>query len=250
MSRGGLRYHAGVTLDPVKQWTLVCGGLVAHADGVLDGSECERLMGLLEAADGVDGDEYGAWISAIGSPARLEELLEVLDPPDAEHHRELLEGAWVMAVVDGIRTPEEGAMIERLAGRLGVEPVQLEYWRDAWAVAEREFATGVAAVLGFVLGAGAPVLERERAGVRDALWATPCEQALRDELIARAMAPTTRDEAARNLASLARSRRIAAMQRCVDAARRSADPAAAKARHLEVAWAASVPAQSVERWFA
>lgn len=240
--------HA-VSLDPIKQWTLICSGLVAHADGVLDGSECERLMGLLENAEGVDGDEYGAWISAIGSPARLEELLEVLEPPEAEHHRELLEGAWVMAIVDGVRTAEEGAMIERLADRLGVEPVQLDYWREAWTVAEREFAIAVGAVLGYALGGGAPVLERELAAVRDTMWATPCEQALRDELVGRAMAPVSRDVAARELSGLARSRRIAALQRSVDAIRRSADPAVGKARLVDVAWAASVNAESVDRWF-
>lgn len=236
-------------LDSVKQWTLICSGLVAHADGVLDGSECERLMGLLESSEGVDGDEYGAWISAIGSPARLEELLEVLEPPTAEHHRELLEGAWVMAIVDGVRTPAEGAMIERLADRMGVEPMQLEYWREAWAVAERDFANAVAHALGYVVGGGALVPEDDRAAVRDTMWATPCEQALRDQLIARATAPTSRDEAARELSGLARSRRTAALQRCVDAVRRSTDIEAAKARLMDLAWAASVNTDAVGRWF-
>jgi uncharacterized tellurite resistance protein B-like protein len=238
-----------MALDPVKQWTLICSGLVAHADGVLDGSECERLMGLLESAEDVDGEEYGAWMAAIGSPARLEELLEVLEPPSAEHHRELLEGAWVMAIVDGVRTPEESAMIERLADRMGVEPVQLEFWRDAWAVAEREFAEAVAAVLGYVLGGGALVDERERAAVRDTMWATPCEQALRDQLVARAMAPMSRDDAAKELSDLARSRRTAALQRSVDAVGRAADPEAAKARLMDLAWAASVNTDIVGRWF-
>ncbi len=238
-----------VSLEPVKQWTLICGGLVAHADGVLDGSECERLMGLLETAHELDGDEYGAWIAAIGSPARLEELLEVLEPPPPELHRELLEGAWVMAIVDGVRTTEESGMIERLADRFGVEPMQLDYWREAWAVAEREFASAVAAALGYAIGGGVVVPERERGAIRDALWATPCDQTLRDQLVARAMAPVTRDDAARDVSGLARARRIAALQRCVDAVTRCADPAQARARLLDVAWATSVPAQTVERWF-
>ncbi|MBC8073935.1 MAG: TerB family tellurite resistance protein, partial [Deltaproteobacteria bacterium] len=139
-------------LDPIKQWTLLCGGLVAHADGVLDGHECERLMAVLEAAEGLGSDEYTAWMAAIADAARLEELLAALPPPPPEHHRELLEGAWVMAVVDGRRSPEESQMIDRLAARMGVEPVQLEYWRDAWTAAEQEFARAVAAVLGWVIG--------------------------------------------------------------------------------------------------
>lgn len=140
-------------------------------------------------------------------------------------------------------------MLERLATRLGVEPVQLEYWRDAWTVAETEFATAVAGVLGFVLGGGAPVLERERPAVRDALWATPCDQTLRDQLTVRAMGPQTRDDATRELSGLARSRRIGALQRCVDAVRRSASPEDSRSRLVDVAWGASVPAESVDRWF-
>lgn len=236
-------------LDPVKQWSLICGGLVAHADGVLDGAECERLMAVLESVDEVGGDEYAEWVSAIGDPKRLEELLEVLEPPGAESHRELLESAWVMAVVDGTRTPEERAMIERIADRLGVESVQLEYWREAWTTAEQEFATAVAAALSYALGGGALVASRERGAVEDTLWATPCEQALRERMIGRAMSPVSRDDAARDLSGLSRSRRVGALQRTVSAIRRSSEREAAQARLVDLAWAASVPAEGVQRWF-
>ena len=236
-------------LDPVKQWTLVCGGLVAHADGVLDGHECERLMGVLEAAEGLDGEEYGAWMTAIGDPQRLEELLAALPAPPQEHHRELLEGAWVMAVVDGKRTPEEAQMIERLATKMGVESVQLDYWREAWTSSEQEFARAVAAVLGWVMGGGAPALPEDRAAISDALWQTPCEQGLRDQLLAVAMAPSTRDEAAKQLSSLTRARRIAAVQRAVGPCKAASRPAEAKARFGEIAWETSIPGERVERWF-
>ncbi len=244
-----LGYDAQVALDPIKQWTLVCSGLVAHADGVLDGSECERLMNVLEGSDDLDGEEYGAWMAAISDATRLEELLAVLQPPPAESHRELLEGAWVMAVVDGQRTPEESAMLERLAATMGVEPLQLEYWREAWSSAEQEFARGVACVLAWVMGNGAPAPSNVRAAVADALWATPCEQALRDELVGRAMAPCTRDEAAAAVAGMSRARRIAALQRSVVAISRLPRSDEHRRRLVDLAWAASVPAEHVDRWF-
>jgi uncharacterized tellurite resistance protein B-like protein len=237
-------------LDPVKQWTLVCGGLVAHADGVLDGNECERLMGVLEAAEGLDGEEYSAWMTAIGDPHRLEELLAALPIPSTEHHRELLEGAWVMAVVDGKRTPEEAQMIERLAATMGVESVQLDYWREAWTTAEQEFAQAVAAVLGWVMGGGAPALPDDRKAIADALWQTPCEQGLREVLLTVAMSPCTRDDAAQQLATLSRARRIAAVQRTVEACKAATRRAEAKARFGEIAWETSIPGERVERWFA
>lgn len=249
MLNGTLRYHAAVPLDPVKQWSLICGGLVAHADGVLDGSECERLMAVLESVEEVGGDEYAEWVAAIGDSKRLEELLEVLEPPGAESHRELLEAAWVMAVVDGVRTPEERAMIERIADRFGVESVQLEYWREAWTAAEQEFANAVAASLSFALGGGALVPSRERSAIEDTMWATPCEQDLRERMIGRAMSPVTRDDAARDLSGLSRSRRVGALQRTVAAIRRSSDREAAQTRLVDLAWAASVNAETVTRWF-
>ncbi len=236
-------------LDPHKQWTLVCSGLVAHADGVLDGSECERLMAVLEATDDLDGDEYGAWMAAIADPKRLEELMTLLPPPPAEQHRDLLENAWVMAVVDGQRTPEEGAMLERLAARMGVEPMQLDYWREAWARTEEEFATAVACVLAWVLGGGAPAAEAHRAPARDALWATPCEHALRERLVGRAMLPCSRDEAAAPLSSLPRARRAAALQRSVVAIAKLPRTTEARARLVDLAWASSVSAELVDRWF-
>jgi len=237
-------------LDPNKQWTLVCGGLVAHADGVLDGNECERLMGVLEAAEGLDGEEYGAWITAIGDPQRLEELLAALPAPAAEHHRELLESAWVMAVVDGKRTPEEAQMIERLATTMGVESVQLDYWREAWTSAEQEFAQAVAAVLGWVMGGGAPALPEDHKAIADALWQTPCEQRLREVLLTVAMAACTRDDAAKQLATLSRARRIAAVQRAVEPCKAAVRVAEARARLGELAWETSIPGERVDRWFA
>jgi uncharacterized tellurite resistance protein B-like protein len=238
-----------LALDPVKQWTLLCGGLVAHADGVLDGTECERLMAVLEAAEGIDGDEYSAWMAAIADAGRLEELLAALPPPPAERHRELLEGAWVMAVVDGRRSPEEARMIERLAERMGVEPVQLDYWREAWTSAEQEFARAVTAVIGWVLGGGAPALEADRAAISDALWQTPIEQGLRDELLARAMAPCSRDDAGKQLGTLTRARRIAVVHRAVEPCRLATRPAESRARFNELAWETSIPGDRIERWF-
>ena len=59
-----------MALSLTTQWTLVASGLVAHADHVLSGEECERLMALVD--EEVDGDGYAQWMSIISDRERLE----------------------------------------------------------------------------------------------------------------------------------------------------------------------------------
>src|SRR5687768_255247 len=86
-----------MALSPTSQWTLVACGVMAHADGVLDGEECDRLLAMVE--DEADGEEYSDWLAALGDAKRLDQLLEELPPAPAEDHREILENAWTLAIV-------------------------------------------------------------------------------------------------------------------------------------------------------
>ncbi len=237
----------GVPLDAIKQWSLVCSALVAHSDGVLDGEEIERLIAVLDLADDLDSEAYSEWMTTIGDPARLQKLFDTMAPPPADHHRELLEHAWVMAVADGRRTAEEIAMLDRIAARLGVESVQLEFWRDAWTQAEAELAVTVALSLGAVLGGGAAPDAAERPAIEEALWRTPCEADNRDRLVAVAMGEHPMDEATRAILALPRPRRMIALRRLVEAARASTSPQAALDRVRELAGRIDVPAATLRR---
>ncbi len=131
-----------MALDPETEWILVASGLVAHADGVLDGEECDRLLGMLD--DELDPDLYSEWLGIVGDKLALEERLDALPPPPADKHREVLGEAWTMAMVDGERREEEVVVLQELAQRLGVEGVQLEFWMQAWADQERKFSEACA----------------------------------------------------------------------------------------------------------
>jgi uncharacterized tellurite resistance protein B-like protein len=244
----GSTYDPRVPLDAIKEWSLVCGGLVAHSDGVLDGEECERLMSVLELADDLDSEEYAEWVATVSDPARLQELFDTLTLPAPEHHRELLEQAWVMAVADGRRTDEEIAMLDRIATRFGVEPVQLEFWRDAWTLAEAELAAAVAQSLGAVLGGGSRPDDEDRPAIEEALWRTPCEADDRERLVAVAMDEHSLDEATRVVLALPRPRRLVALRRLLEAARASKAPQAALGRVRELAGRIDVPAATLRRW--
>ena len=98
-----------MALSLESQWTVVACGVMAHADGVLDGEECDLLLAMVEGE--ADAEEYSAWLSTISDRPRLEEMLTQLTAPPEPTHREILETAWTVAVVDGERTaPEEEAL--------------------------------------------------------------------------------------------------------------------------------------------
>ncbi len=194
-----------MALSLVSQWTLVACGVMAHADGVLDGEECDRLLSMVE--DEADGEEYSAWLATISDSARLDEMLQQLpDPPEAAH-REILENAWTIAVVDGERSESEAKALDRIATRLGVESVQLEFWREAWTTQQHDLAEVVVAAACVVLAGNAPVATDERAHIRELAYRLPTAEAHREELVASTAIPHDAEVVARSLRGIPKRRR-------------------------------------------
>ncbi len=173
-----------MAISPETEWTIVVCGLIAHADGVLDGEECERLLSFID--DEIDADAYSEWLAIVGDKAALEGKLADLEPPSAEHHRDLLEAAWSMAMVDGERCDDEVEQLKEIALAIGVEPVQLDFWRDAWTQAEREFSAMASVGAAAVLGGKGPVFPEDRERFSDFLGRLPTTNSHRDELRAAA----------------------------------------------------------------
>ena len=103
------------------QWKLVACGLVAHADGVLDGEECDRLMAAVD--DAADGDTYSEWLATVADPERLQRVLDELPTPPEESRRAILEQAWTMSIVDGERCDAETA-----AASFGMRNISMTSW--------------------------------------------------------------------------------------------------------------------------
>ena len=166
--------------NPQTEWTIVVCGLIAHADGVLDGEECERLLAFID--DEMDADSYSDWLALVGDKAGLEAKLAELPPPPADQHRELLEQAWSMAMVDGERCEEEVEQLKEIALAIGVEPMQLEFWREAWTQTEHEFAEATAAGAAAVLAGNGPLFPDDREGFAELLRVLPTTNDHREEL--------------------------------------------------------------------
>lgn len=197
-----------------SQWVLVAAGLMAHADRVLAGEECERLMMLVE--QDVDGEEYAQWVSAVGEPDRLRTLLEGLQPPQAQSHRTILEEAWLMAVVDGERVEAENAMLETISDRLGVERVQLDFWREAWTQSQHDRAEACARALAFVLGDGGPPLPEDASMSESLVLGLPTLQPHRDALTSVVRAPQDHADVLRRLTALSKAGRRGVIARLAE----------------------------------
>ena len=223
-----------MSISADTMWILVTSGLIAHADGVLDGAECELLLAIIEEEAGPE--EYSEWLGTIGDKEGLERLLEGLPTPEPEKHRDLLAAAWSMALVDGERCDAEVAVLESIAGRLGVESVQLEFWREAWTAGEREFAAAAADSMAMVLGGDGPVFPSDRGAVKEAVEHLPTTEAHREELLASAAVPALRGEdVARRLAGMPSQRRLQVMRLIAPLAGESDRKAEAIGRYLDLA---------------
>jgi hypothetical protein len=222
-----------MAISLTSKWRLVASGLVAHADEVLDGEECDRLMAMVDQE--VDGDEYSSWLTAVGDPKRLRELMGELDVPPPEDHRAIVEHAWNMSIVDGERCEAENAVIEELAQRLGVDPMQLDFWRDAWAAAEHDTAQLVAAALGWVLGGGDTSPATNVARIRNVVMGLPTTEDHRETLVGLATSAQSREDVVRRLSTLTRRKREWALTLLVPAIAGAPNEADAQRRFVDLA---------------
>lgn len=223
-----------MAVSPETEWILIVCGLIAHADGVLDGNEVERLMGMVD--DLIPEDDYGDWLGLIGDKAALDaRYAEMPNPPEAQH-RMILEEAWTMAMVDGERDAAELVVLARIAERFGVEPMQLEFWREAWTSAEQEFSIRVAELAMWCLAGGEALFEDDHSPYLDVMERLPTSSEERLRLGELATAPPANDAETlgRALAALPRTRRNHAFAFVVPLVRFAVERDAAKERFEEV----------------
>ena len=215
---------------PVEtQWLLVTCGLIAHADGVLDGHEAEHLMAMAE--ERVSEDDYMDWLGLISDRRALEARYEQLPELPPNQHRAVLEEAWIMAMVDGDRDASELVVFARISERLGVQPMQLQFWREAWTAAEKVFAPLVTELAVYVLGGGESLFEDDHSPFLDMIQRLPASTEEREALAQLATQPTADTDAlSRSLAALPRPRRMQAFHMVAKLTHGAVEEQAAKAR--------------------
>jgi tellurite resistance protein len=220
-------------VSPETEWVLIASGLIAHADGELDGNEVERLMAIID--EQIPEQDYADWLSLIGDKAKLEARYDALPNPPEALHRVVLEQAWTMAMVDGDRSASELVVLVRIAERFGVEPMQLEFWRTAWTDAEQELSIRVAELAIVCLSGNELLFEDDHSPFLDLMERLPTSHDERQRLGALATEPPTDSaELARALAAMPRARRLQAFAMVAPLIRDSIGAEGARTRFIDV----------------
>jgi hypothetical protein len=167
-----------MALSPEQEWTLVACGLVAHADEVVDDSEWEHVLFLLD--ERLRGADEQPWIELLSDRERLREHVGGLQPPPPLFTEEILEKAWRVALSDGVGSQAEARTHDAIAARLEVEAsraAEIRQQAAERAARRAELVAGFAAVL---VGLDEAVAEEEAAQFEALLQRLPLAEARRE----------------------------------------------------------------------
>lgn len=208
-------------------------GLIAHADGVVEAGEWERVLWML--GERLGSEDAGLWKVRLADREKLSAFLNGLLPPPPFFAEPILEKAWRMALADGEGSDAEVAVHDDLARRLGMDGAHVARLRLVWlAQAQRrselvaDFATNVAHLDG--------QLDPEEAAQLDALIERlPLSESQRGRLTARRNAPPSLDEMVGALLRMDAEERGIALLALVPLVKASADGERERALFCEVA---------------
>jgi len=149
-----------MALSLEDEWVLVVSGLIAHADGVLEAEECDRLLGMLGPEP--DPSDYSEWLTFFSDLEALKRRYESLHNPTPGQVHPILEAAWGMAMVDGSDDEKEVAVLHEVAMRFGIGTEKIDELRVQWTNKLDEFAELSAECASFVLSGTGPLPEADR----------------------------------------------------------------------------------------
>lgn len=232
-------------LSPEQEWTLAACGLVAHADGILEVGEWDRVLWMLDERIGTD--DATEWTEMLADRERLSAHLEGLAPPPPFFAEAILEKAWRMALADGEGSDHEARVHDELAERLGVPADEVATLRQRWleqAQRRSELVAGFAAIVANLDGRLDPAEAAELDSLIERLPVAegrrPALEAMRDE-------PPALDAIVGALLSSDVEERRIALQAIVPLVRASARGDRERALFLDVASQLAIPEADAER---
>ncbi len=232
-------------LSPEQEWTLAACGLIAHADGILDVGEWDRVLWMLD--ERIGSDDATTWTALLADRERLAAHLESLPPPPPLFSESILEKAWRMALADGQGSEQEAKVHDELATKLGLPLDEASRLRDQWlALAHRrsELVAGFAAILANLDGR----LDPDEALELDALLERlPVAEGRHEALVALRDAPPSLDAIVGELLAMDAEERSIALVALTPVVRASARGDRERALFLDVATRLAIAPGEAER---
>ncbi len=206
-------------LSVEDRWTIVCCGLIAHADEVVDIGEWDAVMRMVPSSISTEQRNY--WAEVLSDQERLEEIFADLEPVPAGFARELLWRSWQVALADGAGSDVEESQHDRVAVRAGIELEQAFTWRNEWteqAAAYARIAVSLAAVF---VNLDGRLDFHEAVHFENLLARMPVSLGDRSELMSMLTEPPELDDVVASLRELPESQRRAALHELAPLVRES-----------------------------
>lgn len=235
-------------LSPEQEWTLLACALVAHADGVVDDKEWQRVLWML--GERLDDDDDARWRARLGDPERLRARLAELPPPMPFFSESILEKAWRMALADGAGGPAEIAVHDDLAQRLGVPAAQVEQHRAHWLQQAQRRSVLVAGFAEIVAHLDGRLDEQEAQALDALIDRLPMTDEQRATARAGKDEPPTIEAVVHSLLDMDAEERKIALLALVPLVRVSADDGRERALFVEVAQRLAISADEAESMLA
>lgn len=227
-----------------EEWVLVVSGLIAHADGVLEAEECDRLLGML--GEEVAGEVYSEWLTFFSDLEAMRRRYDSLHNPTPAAAKDILEQAWAMVLVDGEEAADEVRVLHEIAGRLGIEPKTIEAWRHDWDARLDDFAELVAELASFVLSGTGPLPEADRNVFANFVDRLPTNVDHREELRAM-LVLRCRDDLGPKVGELGPRQRDQSLRLLAPLAHDAVDDQGAQQRYILLSQAAGVSVETAAR---
>ena len=232
-------------LSPEQEWTLAACGLGAHADGILEAGEWDRVLWMLD--ERLRKEDATAWIELLADRERLSAHLDGLAPPMPFFVEPILEKAWRMALADGEVSEHEQQVHDDLAEKLGLPADEVARLRAQWlaqAHKRSELVAGFAAILANLDGQ----LDDAEAEELDALIERlPVAEGRRPALLAMRDEPPALDGIVGQLLAMDGEERSIALMALVPLVRASAEGERERELFVEVASQLAISTDAAER---
>ncbi|MGB1275080.1 MAG: hypothetical protein ACPG77_04965, partial [Nannocystaceae bacterium] len=187
-------------LQAEDRWTIICCGLIAHADDIVEMGEWDAVMRMVPGS--LSREQRNQWLAVLSDQERLEQEFETLTEVPEGFAKQLLWRSWQVALADGAGSDIEESQHDRIAVRIGVTLEQVVGWRQAWTEEASTYARVAVGLASVFVNLDGRLDFHEAVHFENLLERMPVSLADRADLSAILMTPPTAEQVIEELSDL------------------------------------------------
>jgi len=206
-------------LQAEDRWTIICCGLIAHADEIVEMGEWDAVMRMVPGS--LAREQRNRWLAVLSDQEQLEQEFEALTEVPEGFAKQLLWRSWQVALADGAGSDVEESQHDRVAVRVGVTLEEVAAWRQTWTAEAATYARAAVGLASVFVNLDGRLDFHEAVHFENLLERMPVSLAERADLSAILMTPPTAEQVIEELSGLPESQRLAAFHELVPLVRTS-----------------------------